>query len=280
MTKWNSVMMITRMMIILLLGAVLVVSTGCEWDDRQSPEMQRFDEVFGTPQTRTIEVSQVVIYFVELPIGTSEDAQDLWGMLRRPAMPVDENFTLADNGLEVGVGLMDNWDRFQDVLLSYSAVQYSPRTLIGRPGVALRPQIVEHTSSQTVFLVHQDQTLSGWDFPPGEFLLSMLFRAGGDDESLVVTGVPVVRTRARRSVMLETEESISTQERPLEYSLNPLAFQMRIPSDSFIVVGASSQARRISSFGRCLLRRERDGVPVETMLIIIPGFAEREVEER
>jgi hypothetical protein len=265
-----------------VLGASLLMSAGCGWLDRDAEDDDPFlsmDDVFGQRQTSTVELAQLVVYFVELPIGTSEEAGDIWSQLQRPAMDVDDTYMLSDNGLEIGVGRRENWDRFQETLLNHSAVQYSPQTLIGRPGLPLRPRVAEHASPQTLFLVHQDQTLSGWDFPAGEYLLSILFKPAGPDGQMVITGVPVIRSRVRRAVVVESGENVATHDRPLEYSLNPLAFQMRIPADSFLVIGPSARAQRTSSLGRCFLRRERGGVPVETMLLLVPEFVEREVDE-
>jgi hypothetical protein len=266
----------------LALGAALLLSAGCNWFDRNSTDDDPFlsmDDVFGQRQTSTVELAQLVVYFVEVPIGTSAEADDLWSQLRRPAMEVNDSLMLADNGLEIGVGRMDDWDAIQETLLNHSAEQYSPQTLIGRPGTALRPRLAEYAAPQTVFLVHTDQTLSGWDFPAGEYLLSVLFKPAGPDGAMVITGVPVIRSHTRRSVVVENGENVAMHDRPLEYSLNPLAFQMTIPADSFLLIGPSSRASRMSSMGRCLLRRERDGAPVETLLLLVPEFVERKVDE-
>ncbi len=58
----------------------------------------------------------------------------------------------------------------------------------------------------SVFLYHEDQTLSGSDYPPGDNLLSFTGTLNEDDPSTVLlTGMPQIRTQKKTRQIVEDQ---------------------------------------------------------------------------
>jgi hypothetical protein len=60
--------------------------------------------------------------------------------------------------------------------------------------------------------------------------------------------------------------------------MHPLAFQARLFKGDFIVVAASDQAERKTSLGNAMIYTDRQGVPMETVVLLTPEVITPEVK--
>lgn len=261
---------------LILLAAVVGACT----PDRDAPSARDLFPRGGEQPAGRVTMVKVHVAVVEVPMGATSESTILWALLDRRIMAMDEAISLADNGLQIGVGKRADWGRLDDVLTDMSGRQYEPTTIIGAPEAPVPIVVQEHRTGRTVFLVHMDDTLSGLDYPPGQYILSLLFTADPDGRTLTVTGLPQVQSTRRRPMIVGEEGSAAMVNRATTYSLYPLTFQMRVTAGDFIVIGASERITRASSAGRAFLARDRNGVPVETILVITPEIVTREIDHR
>ena len=249
---------------------------GCTPDDGRSAR-DLFPRAAGE-EDRTVTVVRVHVTAVEVPIGTAGESTILWGLLDREVMALDEDLLLSDNGLRVGVGPREDWGRLEDVLVDMSGRQHEPITVIGLPGAPVPVVVGRHATTRTVFLVHADDTISGADYPPGSYIISLLPELDPDGRTLTVTALPQVESTHRKPMVVSDSGAPAMVRRPISYSLYPLAFQMRINTGDFIVIAPSARAARETSVGRNFLVRDRDGIPVETILVITPEVVTKEIQ--
>ncbi len=249
---------------------------GCDGDDPGS-----IRDIFARDEPQvdtTVKILKVHVTVVEVPIGSASESTILWGLLNRQVLAVDEEIALADNGLQIGVGPKEDWSRLEDVLVDLSGLQREPMTITTVPDLPVPIVVAEHTDRQTIFLVHTDDTVSGMDYPPGSYVLSMLFALDPDGRSLTVTALPQVETTRRRPMIVTDMGTAAIVNRPTVFNVYPLMFQTRMSKGDFMVIGTSDRAKRSTSIGRAYMVTERDGVPVERVLVITPQIVTREVE--
>ena len=256
--------------------ALAATAVGCVRDDGQTAR-----ELFPRPDAqagRSVTLVKVHVAAVEVPIGTAGESSILWGLLDRDVMALDDELFLSANGLRVGVGPREDWGRLEDILVDMSGRQYEPITVAGAPGAPVPVVVGQHNTTQTVFLVHADNTISGMDYPPGNYILSLLLTLDPDGRTLTVTALPQVESSYRKPMVVSSLGAPTMVRRPITYNLYPLAFQMRINKGDFIVITPSKHAARETSAGRSFLVRDRGGVPVETILVITPEIVTEQIE--
>jgi len=241
---------------------------GCTRED-----YPRSDELFSRSPIKhddRLTMVRLNMSVVEVPLGWARDSAILWSLVNTDVTAMDEAVSLAANGIRVGVGKKEDFHAIEDVLVDLSAQQYVPRTVPGVPGAPVPIIIQQHQEPRTIFLVHSDNTISGLDYPPGNYILSMLFTLDPDGRTMTVTTVPQVESFHRRPVIEDEGNSAAIVRRADIYTLYPMTFQMRLVEGDFIVIGASEHADRPTSIGQAFLIRNRAGVPVETLLLITP----------
>ena len=139
------------------------------------------------------------------------------------------------------------------------------------PGNPLPIVLKERQGEQTIFVFHEDRTLSGADYPPGDNVLAVACTLDEDDRSRVfVSAVPQIVTTLRRQRFLMGEGGPVVAARPDVYPFEPLTFQVNVPRGDFVVVGPGSQSRRASSVGHHFLVRDKKGVEFETLIVLMP----------
>ncbi len=256
-----------------LIGVVATLA-GCGGED--GPVWSPFA---GRSYSReTVQMIKVHVAAVKVPIGATSESRALWGLLRRQVMAFDEEISLSQNGLRIAVGSRDDWDRLDDVLVDMSGRQHTPITVAGPPGRPVPVVVREHATSQTVFLVHADDTISGMDYPAGRYIFSLLCEVDPDGQTLTVTGLPLVESARRRPMIVTEQGSAAMVRRGTTYNIYPMMFQVRMNKGDFIVIGATEEASRETSLGRCFLVSDRNGVPVETVLIITPEVFDAKIK--
>jgi hypothetical protein len=216
-----------------------------------------------------IPVVNLYVYRVELPIGSTASSEELWGLLDEPKMSREEQRTLANNGIRIATGSVDDWDGVEDVLTNLAGAQLAPLGLVSLrdKAVPVSMQIVE--DSRTVFLIHPEGELTGMDYPPSEYFMTFLFTPGADAASQIVTSVPQIQTLERRPMIDTSGGRAELVKRPMVYTINPMTSQFTLGQKAFFVVAPGEGIDRASSLGRALLIRDHDGVPVETIVLIV-----------
>ena len=257
-----------------LLLAGLVGLAGCGWFDRpvgngpQTPESPRDPDIYSADG---VPIVNLYVYRVELPVGSTAGSSTLWALVDQPDMSPHQLDMLESNGIRFGIGQQDDWDSLQDVVANLSGAQLEPLGLAALRTSAVPICLQEVGESRTIFLVHPDDTVSGEDYPPAEYCLTFLFTPGPDAASQTVTGVPQIQTLARRPVIETVNGQADFVSRPTVSTLNPLTFQFTLGKRGFMLIAPGDDIDRPTSLGRSLFIRDRDGVPVETLLLV---FAE------
>jgi hypothetical protein len=140
-----------------------------------------------------------------------------------------------------------------------------------QPGVPHHVILHEGRPIQTIFLSYSDRTLSGADYPPGDDLLSLSCTLSEDDpNSMVITGLPQIRSSQRRLQVVREGGTAMLVERPTMFPFSALTFQVPVSKGDFLVVGPGAESRRSSSVGNSFLVRQKEGMEFETVLIILP----------
>ncbi|MBN1941841.1 MAG: hypothetical protein JW849_00955 [Phycisphaerae bacterium] len=219
---------------------------------------------------QTIYLIHLQLATVEVPLGVASGSEELWSRLDEEPVSLRSR-VLGMNGFRVGLGRNEDWDDIERTLKRMTGQSFRSATVQAMVG---RPAPIELKSNQPtrlMFTTHEDQTLSGEHVPPGDYLLTLTCTLDEDDPSKVlVTAVPQIRS-TRRMPKLVHERGVTTLvHRPSLITLTPLAFQLTVPNNDFLVVGPGILARRPTSPGQAFLAKDRNGVPFETVVLLRP----------
>jgi hypothetical protein len=143
---------------------------------------------------------------------------------------------------------------------------------IAIPGDPAPIVVKRDVPGQTIFTYFPDRTLSGIDYPDGcENLLTLTCTLDPDDpKRIMITGLPQIRTNARKVNIVREGDAYSMVAQPTIYSLLPMEFQLTVPSNDVLIIGPGAMARRSSSPGHHFLMRQKDGMEFETVLLLMP----------
>jgi len=213
---------------------------------------------------------------IEVPVGMASGSEDIWSYVDEEPVAVGRSATLGRNGLRVGRGRGSSWEDVVKILKRLTGRSVQESQFVGLPGLPQHITLKEHQPFQTIFLSYGDQTLSGADYPPGDCLLSLACTLNEDDpSSLVVTGLPQIRSTSRRPQIVKNETGVAIVDNPVMFPFTPLTFQLSVPKSDFLVIGPGAEARRPSSVGHNFLVRQKEGMEFETVLIVMPEAIRR-----
>ena len=214
---------------------------------------------------------QLRLISIKVPVGKASGSEDLWSYLDEEGLGATSSTCLGRNGLRVGVGRRQSWPDLAAILKRLTGRAIRTTTMSALPGENVHVVLKEFRPSQTIFFFHPDRTLSGADHPPGDNVLTLTCTVGGDDPSrILMTAVPQVRSSKRRTKIVKSPAGVMMVDKPTWSSFRPLMFQVSVPSKDFLVVGPSAESRRASSVGHHFLVEKKEGMEVETLLVIIP----------
>jgi len=216
---------------------------------------------------------QIVTF--EVPAGTASASEQIWSYLDEESIGVQQGLSLARNGIRMGLGREEDWPDLARILRRMTGRQVSNTTVTALPGAAVSVELKQRQPTQTIFTFYDDRTLSGADYPAGDNLLMIACTLDEDDPTIVrITGLPQIRSTYRRPTVLNKPDGPMIVEKPVTYDLHSLLFQVSVESKDVLVIGPNSEAQRRWSAGRNFLVTEKDGVPFETVQLLIPEVFE------
>lgn len=213
---------------------------------------------------------------MELPLGSTTDSSELWSYLNEEPVGARVGSTLGINGVRIGLGREADWPEIRAILSRLTARPLRRWTLAQPPGEPLSIPLKQNQDVQTVFLKAADRTLTGYDYPPGDDVVTIVPTINYDDPTAThVTGALAVRSARRRPQYVETPTGYVLSSEPVRCPLPGMDFRLIVPPDQFVVIGPGAAARDEDSPGGAFLTIRREGVRFETVLVILPEvFAE------
>ena len=217
---------------------------------------------------------------IEVPIGTVSDSEELWSYLDEE--PIRTRFTagLTRNGMRIGIGKYESWKDIATIFNRMTGRKVKERSMINVPGDPVSVIIRQDQPERIIFTSNEDGTISGADYPKGDYILKFNFTLNEDDPSQIrVTGVPVIRSKHRKTTIIRTVGKPMIIQQPVLYSFRSLMFQLPLDSRDFIVIGPGIESRRDSSVGYHFLVKQREGIELETVVVILPEVFAAEVKK-
>jgi hypothetical protein len=208
---------------------------------------------------------------IEVPVGTASGSEEIWSYLDEEPIHAIRSANLGRNGLRVGLGRLGTWPDVARILKRMTGRSPKRNLVACIPGNPLPIILKERQADQTIFTFHDDRTLSGRDYPAGDYLLAIVCTLDEDDPSkIILTAMPQVRTtrRQRRFVMRDAgPEMVAHAE---VFGLSHLTFQLMMGKESFLVIGPGANSRNPTSVGHHFLVKKKEGMEFETLLVLIP----------
>jgi len=216
-------------------------------------------------------VVRAVIHSIEAPLGTISDSEQLWSLLDERRVRVLGSGSLGLNGIRVGVGQPETWPDVVEALrqtTGRASEQQTTYSIPGQPGLLLCGKGQEAVS---VFLFHNDRTLTGYSCPAGDYGFVLAFSTPEDDpRRLLMTAVPRTESIERRQRIVQGPGGLLLRDVPVARNFDALTFQVNLARDQFIVIGPNREAMRPTSLGRCLFVHRKDGLMFERIFIVRP----------
>ncbi len=231
-------------------------------------------EANGNSPTRPVQyffVTTLRMVVVQVPAGMISGSEDIWSYVDEEPVAAGRSAVLGRNGLRIGVGRRGGWDDVVKVLRKMTGRALSESSSASVPGSPQHIVLKEQQPAQTIFISNVDQTVSGSDYPAGDAVLSLACSLSEDDpNSMILTGLPQIRSTARRPQIIRDEAGLRMLDLPTMHPFTPLAFQMTIQRNDFLVIGPGVESRRKSSIGNIFMVRQKEGIEFETLLVIMP----------
>ncbi len=222
------------------------------------------------PAPKEIYMIHLQLGSVEVPVGVASGSEELWSYLDEEPVSLRSR-VLGRNGIRVGLGRTEDWSDIERVLKNMTGQSFTTITMQTLPGRPTSVDLKSHQPVQTIFLTHEDGTLSGQQYPPGDNLLTFSCTLDENDPSdVLVTAVPQLRTTKRWPQFTQRGGLPTLTAQPKFFTFTPMTFQLTVPKDDFFVIGPGVQARRPRSPGHHFLTKRRKEIPFETVLVLRP----------
>ncbi|MBN1553128.1 MAG: hypothetical protein JXA11_00160 [Phycisphaerae bacterium] len=221
-----------------------------------------------TPET--IYLTRLQLVTIEVPRGIASRSEELWSHLDEEPVSLQSR-VLGMNGFRVGIGRKEDWDDIEKSLKRMTGQVFQSATIVIAPGRPAPLELQTDQPTRLLFTSREDQTLSGEHVPPGDYLLTILCTLNEDDPNKVLmTVVPQIRS-SRRVPKLVHEHGVTTMvNEPVFLTLEPMAFQLTVKNNDFLVIGPGVLAQRPTSPGKAFLTKDRKGVSFETVILLRP----------
>lgn len=246
------------------------VVAGCEPTVEDDPEhdwmatrsAERKDALAG------VHYVQVRVMVVELPFS-NRAVENVWALVDESFLTANESGSLSANGMRAGLGTADSWPEVAAELKRLAGRQITEALAINNANQPITLAVKERQPAATVFAVHADQTISGLDFPAGEYLLALMCAFDPDDPSEIhLACQPQARGSRRQVGGVGDGALLGNQYRVV--GLDMMTFQARMAQGQFLLVGPGHRAERATSIGRRFFIKNKGGMPVATLLVLFP----------
>lgn len=213
----------------------------------------------------------VRVAVVDLPGGAASEAEDIWARVQAAPLAEDRINLLHANGLRIGVSEARHLLNLAGVLEALAGKELLYAVM---PGVTDPPSTLTLRADlppRTVFAVGRDGLARGTDYPGGDYALGIGCRLDVSDPSRVqLTIVPQIHSGEKMRELVRSAGHLTFRNRQEVTSFSEASVRVTLPVGDALVVGPSRQAGRTSSIGHCFLAGDRDGIPFETMILLIP----------
>jgi hypothetical protein len=224
----------------------------------------------GDPAQEVLLV-QVRMLGIEVPLGSASGSEDIWSYVDEESVRASGS-ALGRNGFRVGLARRENWSSLERIFKQLAGRQAKDAALTLLPNNPLQIVLNPDQPVQTLFLFRADKTLTGEDYPPSDNLLTLVCALNEDEPNqVIIVGQPQLRSKNETVRIAEERGIFMWVVRPKVYELPDLTFRLSVPSNDIIVMGPGVAARRPSSVAHHFLIKERDGMPFETVLVLVPS---------
>jgi hypothetical protein len=266
-----------RPLVILVPWVLLAAGAGCNGSD-DAPELPANRPVMPADRTDELErprppvlLVRLHVWALEVPAGLASRSEDLWSYLNEEPLGPTRQASLGRNGLRVGTAPADAWGELAPLLRQMTGSGIRRSQLAALPGNPLQYALKEDQPPRTIFTSHDDRTLTGADYPPGNYVLMLTATVDVQNPSfVVVTGSPQIRCEPGLPRYVREGATYRVVVRPERFTFDHLRFQLSVSENDIIVIGPGTQSRRATSIGRSFLVRRREGMDFETVLVIRP----------
>ncbi len=213
---------------------------------------------------------QIRVMVVELPFS-NRAVENVWGMVDESLLTAKESGSLSANGMRAGLGTAESWPEVAAELKRLAGRQITEALAINNANQPITLAVKERQPAATVFAVHADQTISGLDFPAGEYLLALMCAFDPDDPSeMHLACQPQVRGRRRQVGTGAPGDGALLSNQYRVVGLDMMTFQTRMAQGQFLLVGPGHRAERATSIGHRFFIKDKGGMPVATLLVLFP----------
>lgn len=216
----------------------------------------------------------------EVPIGKISRCDAFWAALDQNACGSQTAALLRRNGLRVAVGASQSWPALQTLLEEAGALAETFSNQ-NRSGVTVEYVTNDDRRDLTLFFYDQHHGLRGLDL--GQVKTTLLVEQSVDVRTvnMVRFGIlPRVRTDQVRRRWAKTADGRFEEQMTYDsLALSDLAFQVAVPYDHFLVIGASESAAVESLAGGRFLTRELGLERKESLFVLMPRVLRFNSEE-
>ena len=215
---------------------------------------------------------------IEVPLGTVSDSEELWSYLDEEPVQAAYAAALGRNGVRIGAGRFEAWADIAKIFTRLTGRKVKERSLLTLPADPFSIILKPRQGSKTIFTSNEDDTLSGADYPPGDYLMAFSFTLDEDDPSRVIaSAVPQVRSTQHKPTLVNSPAGPMIVHKPSLYPFRSMQFQLALESKDFIVIGPGIESRRKSSVGHHFFVKTNEGVEFETVFVVLPEVFAAEI---
>ncbi len=209
---------------------------------------------------------------VTVPLGAASCSEEIWSYVDAEPIEAARSAQLGRNGLRAGLVRADSWGDLEDVFRRLSGRETTYGVVTAAPGEPGSLPIKRRRTTSTIFAFYGDRSASGADYPAGEFLLTISCAISEvDRDRLVLTVLPQIRSATIETRIAETPPlGIGYQSGQEVFSFDQAGFQLSMPVGDMLVIGPGAESQRPNSIGHHFLTDRIKGVPVETVIVLIP----------
>ena len=278
--------MMKRAVFLLSIAAVGMLAgcpplTGLEGDPNPPPASPEAPKMPGrgsdpntgeTPEPKRVRlVVTVRVTAVNVPLGMASGSEEIWSYLDEEPIRLHRAANLGRNGFRVGLGRKGSWPDLARVLKRLTGRAPKQQVTAAVPGDPMPIVLKERQEPRTIFTFHDDRTLSGQDYPAGDYILAVACTLNEDDASrLLLTAMPQVRTTRRKAGFEMGKKGPAMVMKAQVFNFPEMTFQLLVPADGYLVIGPGINARNPVSIGHHFLTHEREGIEFETLLVLHP----------
>ncbi|MFA6133424.1 MAG: hypothetical protein WC869_05350 [Phycisphaerae bacterium] len=224
-----------------------------------------------TEFTSYSKIVQVRVAIIELPLGTASGSEELWSYLDEEATAAVRTAGLGRNGFRVGVGRAADMNDLTKVFKRLTGRDVAFSVVTALPGQVTPVPVKRQEPEHTIFTFYGDRTVSGADYPPGDYMLNIACSINEDDPSRVVlTVMPNIRSTAMETRFASEDGQMGIRTTRETFNFEPVQFQVILPVKDLVIVGPGGEAQRSDSIAHHFLLKQRDGITFESVIVMIP----------